>query len=71
MSKYMILIYETETSYAEAPSGLMEEIKREHDAFANGVPALGASMVSGEALHPTTTSTSVRGGSEVSDCAFV
>jgi hypothetical protein len=71
MSKYMILIYETETSYAEAPSGLMEEIKREHDAFANGVPALGASMVSAAWLYPTTTATSVRGGSEVTDGPFV
>jgi len=71
MSQYMILIYETEASYVNAPSGLMEEIMGEHDAFAKGVPALGASMVSAAWLHPTTTATSVRGGSEVTDGPFV
>ncbi|MGJ7439715.1 YciI family protein [Aquipuribacter sp. MA13-6] len=71
MSRYLILIYEAEAAYDPAPQGLLEEIMREHDAFTEGVPRLGASIVGGEALHPTTTATSIRGGSEVTDGPFV
>ncbi len=71
MSKYLILIYENETSYEKAPPEVMEEVMREHDAFTNGVPELGANVIGGEALHPTTTATSIRGGTEVTDGPFV
>lgn len=70
MSKYLILIYENETSYDEAPPELMAEVMGEHDTFTNGVPALGASVIGGEALHPTSTATSIRGG-DVMDGPFI
>ncbi|WP_380169580.1 YciI family protein [Jannaschia sp. R86511] len=70
MSKYLILIYEAEASYATATPDVMADVMREHDVFTSGVPALGASIVGGEALHPTSTATSVRGGSEVTDGPF-
>ncbi|MGK2885041.1 MAG: YciI family protein [Rhodococcus sp. (in: high G+C Gram-positive bacteria)] len=72
MSKYLILIFEHEASYDEAGPEIMEEVMQEHDAFTKNVPTLGAVVVGGEALHPTTTATSIRGGgSEVTDGPFV
>ncbi len=70
MSKYLILIYEGEAQYATASAEVMGEIMEEHDRFSAGVPALGAELLGGEALEPTTTATSVRGG-EVTDGPFV
>lgn len=71
MSKYLILIYEDETPYDTATPELLGEVMQEHEVFTAGVTALGASVVGGEALHPTTTATSIRGGSEVTDGPFV
>jgi hypothetical protein len=72
MSRYLILIYEDETPYDTATPELMGEVMQEHETFTAGVPALGASIVGGEALHPTTTATSIRGGgSDVVDGPFV
>ncbi|MGY1650179.1 YciI family protein [Geodermatophilus sp. SYSU D01119] len=70
MSRYMILIYEDEASYATATPEVMGEIMQEHDRFSAGVEQLGAKLVGGEALEPTPTATSVRGG-DVTDGPFV
>jgi hypothetical protein len=70
MTRYMILIYEDEASYATATPEVMGEVTQEHDRFSAGVEQLGAKLVGGEALEPTPTATSVRGG-EVTDGPFV
>ncbi|MGY1714820.1 YciI family protein [Geodermatophilus nigrescens] len=70
MSRYMILIYEDEASYATATPEVMGEIYQEHDRFSAGVEQLGAKILGGEALEPTPTATSVRGG-DVTDGPFV
>jgi hypothetical protein len=71
MSQYLILIYETEASYASASPEVMGEVMQAHDAFATGVETHGASLVGGAWLHPTATATSVRGGHDVTDGPFV
>jgi hypothetical protein len=70
MAQYMILIYEDEARYATATPEVYGEILEEHNRFSAGVEGLGAKLVGGEALEPTTTATSVRGGSEVTDGPF-
>jgi hypothetical protein len=71
MAQYLILIYEDEASYATATPEVWNEILEEHNRFAAGVDGLGGKLVRGSALQPTTTATSVRGGSEVTDGPFV
>ena len=70
MSKYLILIYEDEAQYATAGAEVNGEITEEHDRFSAGVEQFGAKLLGGDALEPTTTATSVRGG-EVTDGPFV
>jgi hypothetical protein len=70
MSQYLILIYEDEASYATATPEVMGEVMQDHETFSSGVEKLGAKIVGGEALQPTTTATSIRGG-EVTDGPFV
>src|SRR5829696_9341129 len=70
MTKYLILIYEDEAGYATATPEVMGEVMQEHDTFSAGVERLGAKLLGGEALEPTPTATSVRGGSEVTDGPF-
>ena len=70
MSRYLILIYEDEASYATATPEVMGEIMQEHDRFSAGVEQLGAKLLGGEALEPTPTATSVR-DSDVTDGPFV
>ena len=71
MAQYMVLIYEDEARYAEASPEVMGEIMEEHDRITAGVEALGAKILGGEALEPTSTATSVRGGADVTDGPFV
>jgi hypothetical protein len=71
MSQYLILIYEADAEYATASPDLMGEIEQAHGAFAAGVEGHGAQILGGAWLQPTTTATSVRGGSEVTDGPFV
>jgi hypothetical protein len=71
MSKYLILIYEDEAAYASATAEVMGEVMQAHDEFSGGVERLGATLLGGEALELTSTATSVRGGSEVTDGPFV
>src|SRR3712207_3825424 len=70
MAQYMILIYEDEAGYATATPEVYGEILKEHNRFSAGVETLGAKVVGGEALEPTTTATSVR-GADVTDGPFV
>jgi hypothetical protein len=70
MAQYMILIYEDEAGYATATPEVYGEILAEHDRFSAGVEGLGAELLGGEALEPTTTATSVRGGADVTDGPF-
>ena len=71
MTKYLILIYEDEASYATATPEVMGEVMQAHEQFSAGVEQLGAKLLGGEALEPTPTATSVRCGSEVTDGPFV
>jgi hypothetical protein len=59
MSEYLVLIYEDESKYAEGGDALWGEIGAEHGVFgaANEKAILG-----GNALQPTATATSIRGG---------
>ncbi|CCH88201.1 conserved hypothetical protein [Modestobacter italicus] len=71
MSQYLILIYEDETPYEAATPEELAEITQAHVDFAAAVEQHGVTLVGGEALQPTGTATSVRGGSEVTDGPFV
>ena len=71
MAQYMILIYEDEASYQNASPQVLGEVMQAHNDFAAQVEQHGAKLLGGEALQPTGTATSVRGGSEVTDGPFV
>ena len=70
MSQYLILIYEAEAPYATATPELVGEIMQDHADFAAAVEKQGVTLLGGEALQPTSTATSVRGRSEVTDGPF-
>jgi hypothetical protein len=71
MSQYMILIYEDQAGYENATPELLGEVMQAHTDFAAQVERHGAKLLGGEALAPTGTATSVRGGTEVTDGPFV
>jgi hypothetical protein len=71
MAQYLILIYEDEAGYATASPEVMNEVMEAHNAFTAQVEQHGAKIVGGEALQPTTTATSIRGGADVTDGPFV
>ena len=60
MAQYLILIYETEASYAEGGPSVWEEVAQAHARFAEQVEELGASIAGGNALQPTMTATTIR-----------
>ncbi len=70
MTQYMILIYENEAAYESSSPELWASMLDAHNAFAKAVGDLGATILGGDALQPTSTATSVRGG-EVTDGPFV
>ena len=70
MTQYLILIYEDEAAYETAPPEVLGEVMQAHQDFAAQVEQHGAKLVGGEALQPTSTATSVRAGSEVTDGPF-
>ena len=70
MSQYLILIYEDEAGYETATPEVMNEVMQAHNDFAAQVEQHGAKLLGGEALQPTGTATSVRGGSDVTDGPF-
>ena len=61
MAKYLMLIVESETAYAEAGEANYGEVMEAHDAFTKEVAAAGASILGGEALQPSPTATYLRG----------
>jgi hypothetical protein len=71
MAQYLILIYEDEASWANAGQEGYDQAMKEHSAFAENNPS---ALQGGNALHPTTTATSIRkdgtGGFTVTDGAF-
>jgi hypothetical protein len=60
MAQYLILIYESEESYATASPDDFRATMQAHTRFAEQIPALGGTMLGGNALQPTTTATSIR-----------
>jgi hypothetical protein len=58
MSQYLILIYEDEAKWASATPEETEQIRKEHTVFAQQNPG---ALRGGNALHPTSTATSIRG----------
>jgi hypothetical protein len=60
MAQYLILIYESEEGYANAAPDDLRANMQAHTRFAEQIPALGGTMLGGNALQPTTTATSIR-----------
>ena len=61
MAEYLILINEDESAYASASPDVLQEVMEAHNRFAKQVEETGGSIVTGRALQPTSTATSVRG----------
>jgi len=70
MAQYLILIYESEEFYETATPEDWQATMDAHGRFTEQVPQLGGRIVSGEALQPTTTATTIR-GDIVTDGPFV
>jgi len=60
MAEYLILIYEDENGYANASPDVFQQVMEAHTRFAQQVEDKGAKIVSGNALQPTSTATSIR-----------
>jgi hypothetical protein len=58
--QYMLLLYGNEAVEAAKPKAQIEAEMAEYFALDAKAPAMGLKMVAGEALHPTTTATTVR-----------
>lgn len=69
MSQYVILIYSPESDSAGTPEE-WEQAMAAHGRFAEQVVEMGAKILGGEALQPSTTATSIR-GDVVTDGPFV
>jgi hypothetical protein len=70
MAKYVILIYEDQDGWANASPDEFQRGMEAHGRFPEQVTALGGTVLGGEGLQPTTTSTSIR-GDIVTDGPFV
>jgi len=57
MSQYLVLIYDSETAWANAPEGAAQRIMEGHQQFG---AANGGAIQGGNALQPTGTATSIR-----------
>lgn len=62
-TRYMFLIYADETQYADMTPESWEQMMVAHNTWSSKVVAEGASIISGEALAPSATATTVRNGS--------
>ena len=71
MSKYAILIYGDESTYADVPPEAWQAMVDAHAAFAKAVYDHGGGIAAGEALMPSQTATTVRAGGAVTDGPFV
>jgi hypothetical protein len=61
MAKYLILIYENESSYRDATPDALQQVMEAHGRFAEQVAEQGGKILGGDALQPTRTATSIRG----------
>jgi hypothetical protein len=61
-TRYMFLLFGDETAMADVTPEQWAQMKTAHDAWGHSVAEAGATIVSGEALAPSTTSTTVRKG---------
>jgi hypothetical protein len=59
MSQYLILIYEDEAGYVEGGEAIWAEVGAEHGGFGQ---ANEKALLGGNALQPSPTATSIRGG---------
>jgi hypothetical protein len=59
MSQYLILIYEDEAGYVEGGGAMWAEVGAEHGVFGG---ANEKALLGGNALQPSATATSIRGG---------
>ena len=60
MTQYMILIYEDEAQFQDMTPEQLQQLFEAHSRFAGQVGELGATMLGGNALEPTSTATTVR-----------
>jgi hypothetical protein len=60
MTEYLILICEDENGYATASPDVFHEVMEAHNRFAEQVEERGGKILSGRALQPTSTATSIR-----------
>ncbi len=70
MSEYLIMLYEDESGYANSTPEQLQDVMTAHTRFREQVAELGAQILSGRALQPTTTATSVQADA-VTDGPFV
>ena len=73
-TRYMFLIYGDESRYADVTPEDWEQMMQAHNAWSASVAAAGASIVSGEGLAGSATSTTVRqsdGGPVLTDGPFI
>jgi hypothetical protein len=61
MAEYLILINEDESSYATATPDVLQQVMEAHNRFAKQVEDTGGRIITGRALQPTSTATSIRG----------
>jgi hypothetical protein len=66
-ARYMFLLYHDEAGLADVTPEQWDQMLQAHNAWGESVHAAGATIVSGEALAPSTTSTTIRkaGGAPV------
>jgi hypothetical protein len=60
MGTYLIMLYEREADWNETTPEQRKAVLEAHGRFAEQVPALGAQILGGNALEPTTTATTIR-----------
>jgi len=70
MSQYLILLYEDESFYAQATPDVLDGVMQAHNRFAEQVTGLGAKILAGNALQPTSTATTIR-NDVVTDGPFI
>jgi len=61
MPKYLMVIVERESAYAEGGEAGFTDVMAQHNAFAQEVTESGGTILGGEALQPTATATYLRG----------
>jgi hypothetical protein len=74
MAQYLILLYGDESAFADPTPAEWDAAMQAHGAFTQQVGEMGATILGGEALQPSSTATSIRGdgagGQVVTDGPF-